>query len=468
MSVDEIPGNVFDFTTGQKINLSDVGNAERLIGRHGENLRYLDLWNRWLTWDGQRWNQDDIRQAETWMQETMKAVAADAIEIADEKERKRLMRHALTSEAAGKIKGALEMAKSRPGVPVRPADLDPDPLLLNLNNCIFDLATETRKAHSRNELLTKIAPVDYDPEAAAPLWDVFLERILPDAAVRRYIQQLVGYSLTAKTGEQILPILYGSGANGKTTFLETIRHMLGDYGQVAPASVFMDQKEGIPNDIARLRGARFVMVSEIGAGKRLNEALVKRLTGGDTLTARFLRAEFFEFKPQFKAWLATNHKPEIRGTDEAIWRRLRLIPFTVTIPEEERDDDFPATLLDELPGILNWALAGYMDWNANRLVTPTSVRAATRDYRAESDLIGQFIDEECAVGDINHNVRAGEIYDAYTTWARELGIDSVSQQAFGRRLTEKGFEQHRTRAKGRIWLKIEVSSQNRGVTDDAM
>lgn len=463
-----LPDNVFDLASGRRINLTDIGNAERLTQRHGENLRYLDLWNKWLTWDGQRWADDNIRQVQAWMKDAIRALAADSVEIADDKERKQLLKHALASESAGRIKGALEMAKAESGIPIQPSDLDPDPLLLNLRNGTYDLAVEAKRNHQRTDMLTKVCPVDYDQDAEAPLWHAFLERILPDEAVRRYIRQLVGYSLTAKTGEQILPILYGSGANGKTTFLETIRHMLGDYGQVAPASVFMDQKEGIPNDIARLRGARFVMVSEIGAGKRLNEALVKRLTGGDTLTARFLRAEFFEFKPQFKAWLATNHKPEIRGTDEAIWRRLRLIPFTVTIPEDERDDDFPATLLNELPGILNWALAGYMDWNANRLVTPPTVLAATGEYRAESDLIGQFIDEQCTTGGPELWVKAAEIYETYVAWTREMGSDTLSQQAFGRKLSEKDFEQHRTRSKGRVWLKIEVSSQKTGVSDDTM
>lgn len=455
---DELPRNVVDLASRQQIiNLTDVGNGKRLIGRHGENLRYLDLWNKWLHWDGRRWADDNTRQAEAWMKEAIQALAADAIEIADDKERKKLLRHALNSEGAGRIRGALDMAKSEAGIPIQPEDLDGDPLLLNLLNGTYDLATEQKRAHERTDQLTKIAPVAYDPAATAPLWDAFLERILPDEPVRRYVQQLVGYSLTAKTGEQILPILYGSGANGKTTFLETVRHMLGDYGQVAPASVFVDQKEGIPNDIARLRGARFVMVSEISEGKRLNEALVKRLTGGDTLTARFLRAEFFEFKPQFKAWLATNHKPEIRGTDEAIWRRIRLIPFTVTIPLPERDDDFPATLLDELPGILNWALAGYMDWNANRLVTPPSVLAATSDYRAESDAIGGFLAEQCS--DVPEGwTRAGALHDAYTTWAKATGGDDLSPKMFGQRMAEKSYQGHRTRANGRIWLGIELNN----------
>jgi len=457
MSVD----NVIDLATRQAVNLTDVGNGKRIVARHGENLRYLDLWNKWLTWDGQRWADDNLRQAEAWMKETLQALAADALEIADDKTRKQTLRHALASEGAGRVRGGLDMAKSEPGIPIDPDMLDPDPLLLNLANGTYDLATETRRPHDRQDLLTKLAPVTHNETATSPTWDTFLERILPDPNVRRYVQQLVGYSLTAKTGEQILPILYGSGANGKTTFLETIRTMLGDYGQVAPASVFVDQKEGIPNDIARLRGARFVMVSEISEGKRLNEALVKRLTGGDTLTARFLRAEFFEFKPQFKAWLATNHKPEIRGTDEAIWRRIRLIPFTVTIPENERDEDFPNKLLAELPGILNWALAGYMDWTANRLTTPTSVLAATQEYRAESDLIGGFLAERCE--HIPEGwVRNGEIHAAYNTWAAANGGDELTPKAFSQRMAEKGYRAHRTKSAGRVWLEIELqpSEQN--------
>ena len=455
MQEHETGGDVIDFPSGKTVaNLTDVGNAQRLVERHGHSLRYLHRWSRWIYWDNNRWVEDHAGQATAWFKETMKALAADAAEIADDKIRKQTVKHALASEGAGRVKGGLEMGRSEAGMPIQPDDLDSDPLLLNLNNCTYDLATEAPRTHQREDLLTKLAPVDYDPEATCPLWDAFIETILPDPDVRRYVQQLVGYSLTAETGEQILPVLYGSGANGKTTMLETIRHMLGDYGQVAPASIFMEQKDGIPNDIARLRGTRFVMVSEIAEGKRLNEALVKRLTGGDTLSARFLYADYFEFKPDFKAWLATNHKPEIRGTDEAIWRRVRLIPFTVTIPPTDRDPDLQDKLKNELPGILNWALHGYMDWAANRLTTPKAVIAATDDYRADSDLIGAFLTdhtEETSGG----WVRNGEIYEAYSSWARANAGDPMSPKAFTQRMLERGYQQNRLRV-GRIWLDLEL------------
>ena len=450
--------DIIDFPTGPTVyNLTDVGNAQRLVARHGPSLRYLHRWTRWMIWDNTRWIEDHQGQACAWFKETMQALAADAVELADDKERKRTLRHALASEGAGRVRGGLDMARSEAGIPIQPDHLDADPLLLNLTNCTYDLATETARPHRREDLLSKQAPVDYQPDAQCPLWDTFIQRILPDPAIRRYVQQLAGYSLTANTGEQILPILYGLGANGKSTFLETYRHLLGDYGQVAPASVFLEQKEGIPSDIARLRGTRFVMVSEISEGKRLNEALVKRLTGGDTLSARFLYSDYFEFKPTFKAFLSTNHRPEIRGTDEAIWRRIRLIPFTVTIPEPERDPDLQDKLKSELSGILNWALAGYQDWAANRLTTPTAVVAATQEYRADSDLIGAFLTDNTQETPGGW-VRNGEIYERYSTWSRTNAGDPLTPKAFTQRMLERGYQQHRTRQNGRMWLDLELNT----------
>ena len=439
----------------RRTNLTDVGNAQRLIARHGHDLHYIHPWNRWMVWDGRRWIEDQTADAESRLKETLRALTADLSEIEDTKQRKAMLRHLLESERASRMQGALSLARSEPGIPLLPADLDPDPLLLNLRNCTYDLATEAPRSHKRDDLITKLAPVDHDEDATCPRWQLFLQRILPDPELRAFVARLVGYSLTGETGEQILPILYGSGANGKSTFNETIKNLLGDYAQVAPSSTFLDSRDSIPNDVARLRGTRFVIASETSEGKRLNEALVKRLTGGDTIVARFLRAEYFEFKPTFKAWLATNHKPEVRGTDEAIWRRLRLIPFTVTIPHAEQDKELKEKLAAELPGILNWALDGYQDWRANGVQPPAAVLAATADYRAESDTIGAFI-LDCCHDEPEGWIRNGEIYEAYAAWAKSNAGDPMSPKAFTQRMQEKGYKQHRTKT-GRTWLEIELN-----------
>lgn len=438
-------------------NLTDVGNAQRFIARHGHDLRYVAKWTRWLHWNGRCWEDDFQLEAEARFKETLSAMYADLGEIYEPERRKKLFAHIMSSEKASRVRGGVELARSEPGIAIQPDDLDTDPFLLNLNNCTYDLAAESPKTHNRKDLLTKTAPVDYIAGIGSPVWDGFLETVLPDPEIRRYIQQLVGYSLTAETGEQILPILYGSGSNGKSTFNETIKYMLGDYAQVAPASTFLDQREGIPNDIARLRSTRFVIASELNEGKRLNEALVKRLTGGDTIVARFMRGEFFEFQPTFKAWLSTNHKPDIRGTDEAIWRRVRLIPFTVTIPPEQRDNELKEKLRLEVPGILNWAIAGYLDWRANQLQTPTGVRAATLEYRAESDTIGSFITDRCHPQPEGW-VRNGEIYDAYASWSRHNQGDPMSPKAFTQRMNERGYKQSRTPT-ARIWVGLELNEE---------
>jgi len=233
------------------------------------------------------------------------------------------------------------------------------------------------------------------------------------------------------------------GANGKTTLLEALRAVLGDYAMRTPTETLLVKREGtIPNDVARLMGARFVTASEAEDGKRLAEAMVKETTGGDTITARFLRAEFFEFRPQFKLWLATNHKPVIRGTDKGIWDRLRLVPFTVRIPDAEQDKQLLAKLRDELPGILRWAIEGCLAWRGEGLGTPSAVREATEDYRQEMDVLGRFIEESCVVQQ-NVMVKNSALYEAYKRWCEENREFVQTQKAFSLRLVERGFDKQR-------------------------
>jgi putative DNA primase/helicase len=433
---------------------TDVGNADQLVATKGRDLRYCHPWARWLVWTGQRWETDETGEAQLRMKETLRDMMSSAVQLADDEERGKLIKHVLASEQAPRIRGALQLAQSDPRIAVRPSELDVDPTLFNVQNGTIQLDAAAIYDHRREDLVTKLAPVEFDAAATAPRWDAFLERVQPDPEVRAYLRRAVGYSLAAETSEQVLLICHGSGANGKTTFFEALRAMLGDYGQQAPAETFLEHGDRIPNDVARLRGARFVAASEVAEGRRLNEALVKRMTGGDTMTARFMRAEFFEFKPTFTPWLATNHRPEIRGTDEAIWRRIHLIPFEVTIPPKERDPDLPMRLRRELAGILNWALAGYAEWRANGLDPPEAVLAATTEYRHDSDVLGGFLEDCCELAD-GATVTKAELHTRFGYWATQNGAEPLTAKALGARLIDRGFKEGRT-STGRYWVGIRI------------
>ena len=316
--------------------------------------------------------------------------------------------------------------------------------------------------HRREDLCTKIIPVDYDPEAGCPVFKKFLRRILKDnAELINFLQRAIGYALTRSTLEQVLFILWGGGANGKSTFLEVIRAILGDYGLTADSALLMHHKQdGVRNDVARLVGARFVSTSETEAGRHLAEVLVKQLTGGDKVSARFLYSEFFEFDTQFKLFLTTNHKPVIRGTDNAIWRRIRLIPFEVTIPEEEQDKDLPRKLRAELSGILAWAVRGCLRWQEYGLGQPEKVSTATEAYRQEMDIIGTFLKDRCLVRK-NGSVKAGQLYATYKSWCDENGERPLTQQKLGGALGDRNFRRYRT-GRVRSWLGLELSDMSGG------
>ena len=389
------------------------------------------------------------------MKLTVREVETVAPAIDDDALRKRVLAHALRSEADARLRAGVSLAEIDERVIVSVDALDADPALLNVENGILHLDVGELAEHDSRALLTKLAPVEFAYDAEAPRWLSFLDQVFAgDQELIGFVQRAVGYSLTGSTEEQVLFLLHGSGANGKTTFVETLRALLGDYGQQTPAETFLERRgDQIPNDLARLRGARFVAAVETGENRRLAETLVKRLTGGDTISARFLRQEWFEFRPAFKAWLATNHKPEIRGTDDAVWRRIRLIPFNVKIPEADRERDLPETLRGELPGILRWALDGCVEWRARHdLEAPAAVTGATASYRDDMDVLGRFLDD-CVVVDPAATVKAGELYNRYGYWVDAVGErERLTQKMFGTRLGERaeGFTPHRNN-EGRSW-----------------
>jgi putative DNA primase/helicase len=437
-----------DRREGQSHNLTDMGNAERFIDQHGHMVRYCYEWASWLVWDGTRWVRDvGGGRVRKLAKETVRSIYHEAAEIPEDDLRKAIAKHAARSEATTKIDAMLKQAECE--LPITPAELDSDPCLLNCLNGTINLKTGELLDHDQAHYLTKLAPVEYDPNAKAPTFDAFLERVQPKEAVRGFLKRAVGYSATADTTEQCMFIDHGSGMNGKSTFAEAIAAALGDYAQRAPTEMLMVRRSGgIPNDVARLKGARFVAASETEEGRRLAESLVKDLTGSDTITARFMRAEFFDFTPTHKLWLSTNHKPEIRGTDLAIWRRIRLVPWSVKIPPAERDTHLPRKIREELPGVLAWIVKGCLEWRDRGLNPPEDVRAATQAYRAESDVLAGFLADCCKIGETETEYAAA-LWKAWGRWAEENGEPIGTQTRFGSKLRERGFLNSRDGKTGR-------------------
>ncbi|MFZ0634440.1 MAG: phage/plasmid primase, P4 family [Candidatus Acidiferrales bacterium] len=432
---------------------TDLGNAKRLVVRHGQNIRFCHSWKQWIVWEGTRWIPDKSDEVVRKAKETVQSIYAEASGVPDEAARRMLATHALKSEAEARIGAIVALAKSEPEIPVGPDELDSDPWLLNCSNGTIDLRTGALLPHRREDLCTKQARVAFDPSATCPRWESFLRRIMADnQSLINFMRRAVGYALTGTTTEQVMFLLYGTGSNGKTTFLETFRTLLGDYATATDFSTFLITKndDRPRNDIARLKGARFVSAVEAGEGRRLAETVVKQVTGGDTILARFLFREFFEFVPQFKLFLAANHKPRIVGTDDAIWRRIRLVPFTVTIPSEKRDKRLLEKLRTELPGILNWALRGCREWQRIGLGESPEVVSATADFRREMDLFADFLAERCDIGS-DYSTTSAEIYREYRQWCDVNGERPLSKKAFGTKLGEQGFSRGKE-AGDRCWL----------------
>jgi putative DNA primase/helicase len=436
---------------------TDVANAKRFVLDHGQDIHFLHTRRKWLVFDGQRWKEDDTGEIRRRAKETVQKMLSEAAAESNEKARSQLVAWQMQSEFENRLKALVSVAESEAGIPVRVADLDSDPQLFNCQNGTLDLMSGVLREHLRADLITKISPVVHREDAECPLWRDFLNRIMGgNPSLISFLQRIAGYSLTGETREHVFFLLYGTGANGKTTFLETLRHILGDYAMSAEFNSFVSSRcSGIRNDLARLAGARFVAAVESQSNRYLAEEVVKQITGGDVITARFLYSEYFEFRPQFKLFLATNHKPRIRETDLAMWRRIRLIPFVVTIPTEEQDKELVEKLRQEAAGILRWALQGLADWRRRGLEAPTMVTHATSEYRSEQDVLQHFIDERCVL-EPDAEATASELYKAYREWCESSGERPICKRDFGLELKARGLQEARSAA-SRGWRGIRLS-----------
>jgi len=418
---------------------TDAGNAERLVFRHGDNLRYVHPWKAWLIWDGRRWKRDDMGRVMGLAKETIRHLLELAPTIDDKSTRDGLLQHAMKSEAEPRLRAMISLACSERGIAVRPEELDAEPYLLSVGNGTVNLRTGEFREACRGELLTRGSEVWFDASADCPRWEQFLEEVFAgDSDLIAFVRRWVGYTLTGDTREHALVLLHGRGRNGKSTFVETLKALLGDLAATASFDSFVRRRgdSGPRNDLARLQGARLAAASETGKGRRLDEAAVKQLTGGDRITARFLHAEHFEFTPQFKLYLVTNARPRVDGGDDAIWARLREIPFGVSFAGHE-DRELDTKLREELLGILRWAIQGCLEWQNEGLGTAAAIEEATRAYRAEEDVLGAFLAERCEEGG---EVEVADLRQQYEAFCNEIGEEPLSPSLFGRELGGRGIE----------------------------
>lgn len=426
-------------------NLTDKGNAERIILQHSGELRFIEDTGHWINWESGYWQMDKARSAARWrMMQTITSMHEEAGSSAFTGDRKALSQWALTSESRVRIDSAVSLAKEHPQITTRITELDADPMLLGVRNGVVNLRTGVLGPADPDNLITHQVATEFDPDAKCPLWERTLERIQPDPVLRSFLHRCIGYSLTALTGEQVMFLVYGRGANGKSLVVETLLELLGGYSQKAPSDLLLARSASsdLSNDVARLRGARLVAAIETDEGRKLAEARVKEITGGDRISARFLHKEFFEFRPVSKLWLVTNHKPRISGTDDGIWRRIVQIPFSEYISEADRDLDLAQKLRRELPGILAWAVRGCLDWQKQGLNKPRAVIELGKEYRADQDVLGGFLDDRCVQRE-RVSVTAKALYAEYQSWCEENGHAPSSQTMFGSKLRDRGFQKEK-------------------------
>jgi putative DNA primase/helicase len=440
---------------------TDTGNAQRLANLHGENLRHCYPWRSWLHWQGTHWQTDETGTIMRLGKQTMRGLAEWATKLLatlpDDDERrpalKATAKWATKSLDAPRLKAMIDLARCE--VPILPGEMDRDGMLLNVRNGTLNLKTGELYEHHRDDLITRVCPVKYDAAATCPTWEHCLNTWQAgNGDMIAFLQRAVGYSLTGSVKEHCLFFLHGDGANGKSTFLDVLLTMLGEYGMQAIPELLVERKGEVHlTERADLHKRRLVATIETEDGRKLAEALVKSLTGGDRIRARKCHRDSFEFDAEFKVWLAANHKPQVRGTDVGIWRRIKVVPFTVTIAPEHRDKDLQRKLRGELPGILAWAVRGCVEWQRMGVAEPEEVTAATDAYRAEQDVVRTWIEECCTTGP-DYRCRQSILLASLLAWSKNGGEASLSQRQFGKRLETMGYASYTNNGTWRLGIAL--------------
>jgi len=433
-------------------HFTDTGNAEVLATLYGKKIRFDHRRKRWLVWNEHRWQPDVDGSINRFAIESAKLRFSEATRIDDPQQRMLAAKWAIQSESKVRIDASINLAKNLHPIADAGEDWDGDSMLLSCRNGVVDLRTGELRAGRNEDRITMVSNTSYDVTAECPRWDKFIDEVFEgDGELIEYVQRSLGYSITGSTREQVIYFCFGQGANGKSVLFSTIGALLGDYAYSAPSSMF--QRNTIStstNDVARIEFKRFLTSSETLSSTKLDELRLKKWSGGDEETARYLYSEFFSFHPVCKVWLFCNHKPSVEDDSHGFWRRVRTIPFNRVFREREQDHELASKLRQELPGILNWLICGALAWREGGLdPTPKKVLEATALYRAENDRLGDFF-EECCVMDNNYSERASSLYKAYKSWADGQGLfakDALNATSFGRIMGDRFTSKHSERGK---------------------
>ena len=449
----------------EMLNLTDMGNAERLIKRYGEYLRYCYETGYWLVWNGKVWEKDTGAQIMALAKETVRGIYAEAANTSDKSQRKELADHAKKSESESKLHAMIALARDL--VPIKVQDLDADNMLFNCQNGTIDLRTGILNPHKRENFITLISPVEYDPNAHSDPWEQHLLRVTGNnKGLIAYLQRVFGYCLTGETKEQVMFFVFGPTKTGKSKTIGAVMWVLGDYAKQTPSETLLIKRYSGHSDKARLVGSRMVVAIEAEKGERLASASIKNMTGGDRMTARFLYKENFEFYPTFKIFLVANDKPLIRGEDSAMWERVKLIPFKQFIPLAERDKDLAEKLKEEGKGILAWMVRGCLDWQKYRdLMEPEEVTNETATYRSEMDILGDFLDDCCNI-ERAAKVAHGDLYQAYEEWCHQNDEEPITKKMLTIELQGRNFVAKRGHAGRKIWHGLALKGYQEGDSGD--
>ena len=455
----QISTSICKYQPGQskpKFKLSELGNSERLISRFGDDLLFCPQKKTWYTWTGRRWKEDESGKIHNYAKKTIREIYQEAVLVTKTETKKKLFGHALKSESAFGIKNMLELAQSEQGISVHVNEFDNIPYYLNCLNGTVDLRTGHLNAHNRKDLLTKLIDVDYSKSFDCPKFRNFITQIMNNNAnLVSYVRKIIGYCLTGYTREQCYFVFYGSGSNGKSTLLNVLRELLGSFVKNIDFNSLTYSGHSARGDLARLIGARVVTCVEVEPKKVVNETVINRITGGDPITVKKMYCDPFEYIPRYKIIIAGNDKPNLEGLKHATWRRIRLIPFSVQFEKGKGlNDKLTEELLEELPGILNWAVGGCLEWQKEGLEPPKEVEVATCAYRTEKDNVIEFLKEAC-VANPQASVKSVDLYQSYQRWCLENEKSKLGKKNFAESLRSKGFKKEKKQGMQQ-WIGIEM------------